>query len=137
MNAHELPALDRALVRSVAMYRASGVLVPRVLLDLAVEVNRLVNSSAAESRPGGSQAVPETRKTAGDLFAPCSDQPARTLSLAEAASAMEVSERRVRQLAQYGTLEVRAGTRPMRIYADSVAAQLERRRRAENDRRVA
>lgn len=125
----DLVALDRQLRQAVAMFRArdgGNGRAPYVLLQLAIEVNRLVNGSAPELR--NSRRVPP---------APSSDQPV-TLTTAEAAEAAEVSESYLRRLVRDGVLEVRASQGPgYALYADSFAAWQERRRRRETDQRAA
>jgi len=121
----ELWPLDRQMRDAVGMFRRRDGIAPYEFLQLAIAVNRAVNGSAAEPRN------PPPRPDAAQ-----SDQPA-TLTVKEAAARMEVSESYVRRLVRHGILEVLASQGPPRVYADSVAAHQERRRRKENERKAA
>ncbi|HEX3962400.1 MAG TPA: helix-turn-helix domain-containing protein [Trebonia sp.] len=133
----ELAEFGRQVRTVIAIaYTARNKPAPRLLLDFGVTSYRLTHGTGGSRDSAGQPARPETRKTGTAPGARSSEQPAPTLTVAEAAQALGVSERRVRQLAQHGFIEVRAGARPIRVYADSVAAWQEQRKRRneENDR---
>lgn len=136
LGGYEMALLDRGLRELVSRCRIKGVQVPAPVFDFAVDLNRAVNASPVSAHPGTPTGAAEAWKTWDEAFVSPSGEPA-TFSVAEAARAMKVTERRVRQLVQYGVLEVRAGRRPMRLHVDSVAAHLERKRRTESERRTA
>jgi hypothetical protein len=134
----ELAELGRQVRTAIALaYTTRRKPAPRLLLDFGVEAYRLTGGNEGNSDSAGQRVRAETRKTGSAPDAGLSGQPAPTLSVAEAAQALGVGERRVRQLAQHGFIEVRAGARPMRVYAGSVAAWQEQRERREEDDRKA
>jgi len=121
----ELEPLHRQILDAVRMFRQRDGLAPYEFLQLAIGFDLLVKGSAAELRnPPDAAAVPR------------SGQPA-ALTVKQAALRMEVSESYVRRLVRHGVLEVRAGRGPTRVYADSVAAHQERRRRKGGDCKAA
>ena len=106
------------------MFRRRDGITPYEFLQLAIAVNQAVNGSATEPR--------NPPFTADEAL---SDQPA-TFTVKQAATRMEVSESYVRRLVRHEILEVRPSQGPTRVYADSVAAHQERRRRKEGKRKA-
>ena len=138
----ELEALGRQLTE--AIHRGWGIrhaAPPRVLLDFAIAVSKLTPGTPGTGRPGsaaGQGAAAEPRNTSRPPGAGMSGQPVKTLSVKEAAQAAEVSESYVRRLVRDGNLEVRDSQGPgYAIYADSLAAWQEHRRRKENNPKAA
>jgi hypothetical protein len=127
LSGAELGPLDRQLRAAVGMFRRSRPdgLAPFELVQLAIAVNGAVNGSAAE---------PWNPPDAADVS--LSDQPA-TFLVKEAAERMGVSGSWVRRLVRHRILETCPGRGPTRIYADSVAAHLERRRRKQDEQKAA
>ena len=110
----------------------------RLLLDFAIAVNRAAVGSAGSVQVPCSAASAEPRNTGEAPDAGLSGQPAVTLSTQEAANALGVSDSYVRRLVRERTLEVRDSQGPgYEIYARSVAAWQERRRRKETDGKAA
>lgn len=137
----ELEVLGRQVAGAIRSgYTVRGKPPPRELLDFAIAVNRLVSGTCGTGH-GDIGAVQETatepRNTRRAPDAGGSGQPARTLTVKEAAQATKVSESYVRRLVRRGALEVRDSHGPIAIYADSLAAWQERRRRVVNDRKAA
>lgn len=138
----ELEVLGRQL--GEAIRRGWGVrqaAPPHELLEFAIAVNKLAAGARRTGRSGsgaGQRGSAEPRNTRIVPGAEVSGQPARTLSVQEAAQAAEVSESYVRRLVRERILEVRDSQGPRyAIYADSLAAWQERRRRKENDPKAA
>lgn len=134
--------LSRQLGEAIrSAYTVRGKAAPHVLLQFAIAVDRLAAGARGTARSGsgaGQDAGTEPRNTRGAPDAGASIQPARTLSVKEAAHTAEVSESYLRRLVREGTLEVRDSQRPgYAIYADSLAAWQERRRRRETDEEAA
>lgn len=113
---------------------------PRELLDLAIMLDRLAGGTRGTARPGpaaGQGATAEPRNSRRAPAAGVSGKPA-TLSVKEAARAAEVSESYLRRLVRERVLEARDGQGPQyAIFADSLAAWQERRRRRETDPKAA
>jgi hypothetical protein len=138
----ELAVLGRHLAEAIkAGYTVRGKPAPRDVLDLAVAVNRWAAGTGGTGRrndSAGHGRGAEPRNTGGQADPGVSGQPARTLSVSEAARAAQVSESYVRRLVRDEVLEVRDGQGPgYAIFADSLAAWQERRRRKESDRKAA
>ncbi len=103
---------------------------PGFLLNLAIRAQRLAQGSAGSGLSGRSAASAEPQNSLRTPDGALSGQPVRTLSVKEAAQAAACSESYVRRLVRDGVLEVRDSRRPpYEIYADSLAAWQERRRR--------
>lgn len=129
--------LDEAIYRGWTVRNAAP---PHDLLEVAVEVARLTAGTSGTTRrriSAGQVNGTEPRNSRRAQGAGTSGQPARTVSVKQAAAQLEVSESYVRRLVRHEVLEVQAGQRPTRIYADSVASYQERRRRKETDPKAA
>lgn len=137
----ELEVLGRQLAEAIRSgYTARGRAAPRVLLDFAIAVSKAAPGTGGTDRAArgaGHGPGAERRNTREAAGAGVSCQPARTLSVKEAARAAKVSESYLRRLVRDGILEVRDGLGPYAIFADSLAAWQERRRRMEDDRKAA
>jgi hypothetical protein len=129
--------LKEALRRGWGERRAAP---PLALLELAIALERLARGIGGTSCHGsgaGQGTAAEPRNSRRPMSARASGQPA-TLSVKEAARATEVSESYLRRLVRDEILEVRDGQGPgYAIYADSLAAWQERRRRKETDPKAA
>lgn len=113
---------------------------PHDLLEVAIEIDRLAGGTSGTSRSrirAGQVNGAEPRNPRRLQGAGPSGQPARTVSVKQAAAQLEVSESYVRRLVRHEVLEVQPSQRPTRVYADSVASYRERRRRKETDPKAA
>jgi excisionase family DNA binding protein len=110
---------------------------PRELLAFAISVDRLTAGTSGTSIGAGHEGCAEPRNARGSPDAGVLTEPARTLSVKEAAQATKVSESYLRRLVREGALEVRDSQGPgYAIFADSLAVWQERRRRKVIDQRV-
>jgi excisionase family DNA binding protein len=132
----ELEALGRQAAMAVRRgWTVRGKPAPRELLAFAITVNRLTAGTCGTSTGAGHEVCAEPRNAQGAADAGVLTEPARTLSVKEAAKATEVSESYLRRLVREGALEVRDSQGPgYAIWADSLAAWQERRRRREGAR---
>lgn len=129
--------LNEAIYRGWTVRNAAP---PHDLLEAAIEIERLFPGTSGTTRArisAGQANGAEPRNSRRPSGAGMSGQPARTVSVKQAAAHLEVSESYVRRLVRHEVLEVQASERPTRIYADSVAAYREQRRRKETDPKAA
>jgi excisionase family DNA binding protein len=134
----ELEALGRQAAMPVRRgWTVRGKPAPRELLAFAITVNRLSAGTCGTSTGAGHEPCAEPRNAQATADAGVLTEPARTLSVKEAAKATKVSESYLRRLVRIGALEVRDSQGPgYVIFADSLAAWQERRRRKVIDQRV-
>jgi hypothetical protein len=130
--------LSEAIYRGWTVRDAAA---PHDLLEVAMEIDKLTGGTSGTTRSrvrAGQVNGAEPRNSRRSQGAGRSGQPARTVSVKQAAAHLEVSESYVRRLVRHEVLEVQAGQRPTQIFADSVAAYREQRsRKGDNDSKAA
>jgi len=129
--------LNEAIYRGWTVRNAAP---PHDLLEVAIEIDKLTGGTSGTTRSrirAGQVNGAEPRNPRRLQGAGMSGQPARTVSVKQAAAQLRSSESYVRRLVRHEVLEVQSSERPMKIYADSVASYLERRRRKETDPKAA
>ena len=137
----ELMLLGRQAARAIrAGWTVRGKPPPRELLDFAIAVNRLTagTSGTGHGTSGQVRRPLRNRGTRGERRTREHQGSRHERSRSKRQRRQRRSATRMlRRLVRKGALEVQDSQWPIAIYADSLAAWQERRRRMVNDRRVA
>ena len=132
-------ALGRHLADAVKYGFANrGAVVPQVLLDFSITVNRAARASAGSASLRTSATVAASAGPGNDGPVPLWAQPVATLTVAEAAQAAGLSDRWMREMIRRGSVEALRGRRgAWLVRSASLAVWMEARSRKETERRAA